>query len=109
GFKVRPNHPGNPHGPRIWDELSVNKIIGWNKASRSVIEGNQVVGLAAAKGSLQPDDRVIGRFCAGQASQGFVKKKPEAFRRVGIVEEYVRPLVQIVRIAFDDIPQACGE
>ena len=75
----------------------------------SMVEADQVVRLAAAKGGLQADDGVVRRFCPCQPAQGFVEEEFQSLCGIGVVKVGGWVLVHGIRFAVNDILQAGGK
>ncbi len=106
-------HDGrNAHLPRRREQVGRHKSgrqVGGQLAPCGVIEGDQIVGLAATEGSLQAQDGVgLGAF-ARQAAQGFRQEGLKPGGGVGVLEEAAWILIDGVRITTDHLLQTGGK
>ena len=109
GLQVRAHHADHPHGSRDRGQPCFNERRPGRVAPGRVVEGDQVVGLAAAEGSLQADDSVVGRLHTREPPQRLVEKHPQTCGGVGVVEEDGGVLVDGVGFAFDHVFEPGGE
>src|SRR5262249_1996834 len=102
GIEVTAHHAGD-----LPDRLARHEVGGHHGGEGSddggvwadVVEGDEVVGLAASKARLDADYRGVVGLDAGEPAHALGEQAAEAARRVGVPEKRGRIAVDRVRIA----------
>jgi hypothetical protein len=74
-----------------------------------VVQGDEVVGLAAAEAGLDADDRGVRRLPAAQAPERLLEQAAEAAGGVAVAEEGRRVAVNGVGVSSQDAGERGGE
>src|SRR5207245_7078606 len=67
------------------------------------VQEDQVVGLAASEGRLEPNERAVRRAFAGKAAHHLLHNRLESLRRKGVFKESTRVLIDWIGLTIDDI------
>jgi len=73
GVQVRANDASDADGSWRRDKLGVQEMGRRHMSRSDMVQSDQVMGLATAKGGLKADDGIIGRFCARQTTERFIQ------------------------------------